>query len=115
MARPPRLTGDLPKVRADWQWSGEWWVNTDAVLTGAWRIPAEKRLLLLFANVSDQVVAGTLPLDLRAYGLGTKPMLRAVSRDGRACEQESPVSSAFNEAITFPPQSVLAWELQPQR
>ncbi len=36
MLRPPALTGDIPRVRADWQWSGQWWVETDAVLTGAW-------------------------------------------------------------------------------
>ena len=31
MARPPQLGSEIPKVRADWQWAGEWWVsaNTD--------------------------------------------------------------------------------------
>ena len=56
MARPPRLLGPIPTVRADWQWSGEWWVTTDAVLTGAWDLPKDKRMVLLFVNVSDETV-----------------------------------------------------------
>src|SRR3972149_4841086 len=43
MARPPQLLGDIPTVRADWRWSNEWWVGTDAVMTGAWRLPGENR------------------------------------------------------------------------
>ena len=53
MARPPKLSGDIPSVTADWQWHGIWPVTTSALLTGAWRIPAENRLVLLFANVAD--------------------------------------------------------------
>jgi len=29
MARPPQLGSEIPKVRADWQWTGEWWVSTN--------------------------------------------------------------------------------------
>ncbi len=36
MARPPKLIGQIPRVTADWQWSGEWPVTTDALLAGAW-------------------------------------------------------------------------------
>ncbi len=70
MARPPRLTGEVPNVKADWQWSGEWWVTTDAVLTGAWRLPGEDRVLVLFVNVGDQPVKATWACDLRGHGLG---------------------------------------------
>lgn len=56
MARPPRFAADIPKVKADWQWSGEWWVTTDAVLAGAWRLPSSERLAVFFVNVSDQAV-----------------------------------------------------------
>ena len=47
MARPPRLLGTIPRVTADWQWSGYWPVTTDALLAGAWRLPKEKKLVLL--------------------------------------------------------------------
>ena len=40
MARPPKLSGNIPTVRADWQWYGSTWVTTDAVLTGAWHLPS---------------------------------------------------------------------------
>ena len=43
MARPPRLLKPVPRVTADWQWSGTWPVTTDAVLTGAWALPQEDR------------------------------------------------------------------------
>ena len=56
MARPPRLGGSVPTVTADWQWSGVWPVTTDAVLTGAWELPAERRLAMIFVNVSDKPV-----------------------------------------------------------
>jgi hypothetical protein len=69
MARPPRLSGSVPTVRADWQWSGEWWVTTDAVLTGAWQLPREKRMVLLFVNVGDESVSSTVPFDAAANGI----------------------------------------------
>ena len=51
MARPPQPTAPPPQVTADWQWSGEWPVTTDALLTGAWTLPRENRLVLLLVNV----------------------------------------------------------------
>lgn len=33
-ARPPKLLGEIPTIKAAWQWSGEWRVTTDAVLNG---------------------------------------------------------------------------------
>jgi len=115
MARPPRLPGELPKVKADWQWSGEWPVTTDAVLTGAWRLPAEKRVLLLFANVSDAAVKAPFHLDPRAYGLKEDRLHRAVSPDGRKSSEASPVSGAIVEELELAAQSVLTWELTPAR
>jgi hypothetical protein len=115
MARPPRFSGDLPKVKADWQWSGEWPVTTDAVLTGAWRLPAEKRVLLLFANVSDAAVKVPFRLDPGAYGLKDHRLNRAVSQDGWKPSEASPVSKAIVEEIELAAQSVLTWELTPAR
>ena len=69
MARPPRLLGSVPAVRADWQWYGECWVATDAVLAGAWRSPAEGSAILQFVNVSDESISAELRFDARDYGL----------------------------------------------
>ena len=111
MARPPRLDGEIPKVKADWQWSGEWWVTTDAVLAGAWRILAEQRLLLLFANVSNQTVKAPFRFDPRAYGLKAGKIRRTVSRDGQRSADAASVSMPFSEEVELPARSVQAWEL----
>jgi len=112
MARPPRLVGSIPRVKADWQWSGEWWVTTDAVLAGAWGIPSEKRWLLLFANVSDQAVKASVDWNLRAVGLSDSGLRCAVSKDGNPPEEFSPNSRLFGNTLEFQPQSVQVWELR---
>lgn len=74
MARPPSLEGTLPTVKADWQWSKDWWVTTSAVLTGAWQIPAEKRLVCFFVNVSEAPVDTVWRFAPAVYGLGNAPV-----------------------------------------
>ena len=110
MARPPALTGSIPRVRADWQWSGEWPVSTDAVLTGAWRIPAEKRLVLLFVNVSDDAVTATLDFHGAAYGVVSGPSTVAVIRDKDGPEETMEVPSDFQRTLEFPARCAFAWE-----
>ncbi|MBM3880777.1 MAG: hypothetical protein FJ387_13855 [Verrucomicrobia bacterium] len=113
MARPPRLAGPLPRVKADWQWSGEWWVTTDAVLTGAWRLPAARRLVLLFVNVSDDPVTARFAFDGSAYGILPGQIHRALYRPESPADQPVPVPTphAFDRSITCPPRQAEAWEL----
>lgn len=111
MTRPPRLTGDVPKVTADWQWSGEWPVTTDAVLTGAWRVAAEKRTVLVFVNVSDAPVTVRFLFHSGADDLESGPLQRAVSVDGGPSSQFAPFVPGTAEEVTLPAQSVLTWEL----
>jgi len=118
MERPPRLTGEIPRVRADWQWSGTWWVSTDAVLAGAWRLPREGKLVLLFVNASDRPVTATLCFDASAYGLSSEK-LRAVriTARGSAGEPQFDQSAAesiparFERSLSFPPRTAWAWEM----
>jgi hypothetical protein len=110
MARPPKLSGDIPKVRADWQWAGEWWVETDAVLTGAWRLPQKGKLALLFVNVSDQLVTATLEFDGKSYGFRSKRLrVTEVSEKGRGAEELLPLS--FRKTILFRPRTAFAFEI----
>ncbi|MHB8522337.1 MAG: DUF6259 domain-containing protein [Limisphaerales bacterium] len=111
MARPPKLLGPIPTVSADWQWSGVWPVTTDAVLTGAWQIPKEKRLVLLFVNVSDATVAATLPFNANTYAIRARKLnSRVVSLADKSSEPRTlPVS--FQQPIKFPPRQAQAWEL----
>jgi hypothetical protein len=112
MARPPRLSGSVPTVRADWQWSGEWWVTTDAVLTGAWQLPREKRMVLLFVNVGDESVSSTVPFDAAANGIRARKFrAQRTATDGTTTGWETwpPV---FDRAATFPPRQAEVWELR---
>jgi hypothetical protein len=113
MARPPRLMGELPAVRADWAWFGETWVSTPAVLTGAWTLPRERRLLLLFVNVSDREVRSVLAWNARSYGITAAKLTFAVLRDPDAplgAAESMPVRT--QRVVALPPRSLQAWEVR---
>jgi hypothetical protein len=112
MARPPRLQGDIPKVQADWQWSGEWWVTTDAMLSGAWRLPEEKRCVLLLVNVADKPITTRLDVDARTYGL-TGSQVRLTRIDPEGAGESLTVARVFQHELTLPPRTAGAWELTP--
>ena len=110
MARPPKLQGNIPTVRADWQWNG--WVTTDALMTGAWTLPGEHRCIILFTNVSDQPVTAKISFDAAAYGLSSRQVkVTTVTLAGPGESFQSP--SAVDRELTFPPRSAMAWELTP--
>ncbi|MDW8029695.1 MAG: DUF6259 domain-containing protein, partial [Armatimonadota bacterium] len=110
MARPPKLSGNIPKVRADWQWAGEWWVETDAILTGAWKLPKEGKLVLLFVNVSDQTLKATLIFDSKSYGLkGKQIQMTELTEQGRKTSQLLPLT--FRKHLVFPPKTAFAFEM----
>lgn len=110
MARPPRLVGNVPTVRADWQWGGTMWVTTDAVLTGAWTEPAKKRLVLLFANVSDQPVTARVRYDAAPYGL-TGSALKVAKILPDAAGETFTTPSVLDREVTFPAGTVWGWEI----
>lgn len=110
MARPPALAGPLPRLKADWQWGGERWVTTDALLTGAWARPREKELLLLAVNAGDEPVTTRLRHDLAEAGLvGAKVRLVPWTAEGpgEAVAGQRPLDLA----VTLPPRAVRAWEV----
>jgi len=110
MARPPRLVGTVPTVRADWQWNGVDWVTTNAVLTGAWHQPASRRLVLVFVNVSDQPVTAQVDFDARVYGFAGKGLsLTRITPAGK--DDIVPEALQVLREATFPPRSAWAWEL----
>jgi hypothetical protein len=110
MARPPKLPGNLPTVRADWQWDHPGGVSTDAVLTGAYVLPAERRCVLLFANVGDQPVTAHLKLDAAAYRLqGSTVKVTTITAAGAGASFVSPPT--LDRDVTFPAQTAFAWEL----
>jgi hypothetical protein len=112
MARPPRLLEPKPTVRADWQWSGQWWVTTDAVLSGAWQLPKEKRMLLLFVNVSDQEAPLRFQFQAAARGIRAPAlqMQRSPAEGGTTHWESKPAS--FTSCMALAPHAAEAWELK---
>ncbi|MBU6402508.1 MAG: hypothetical protein KGS61_19480, partial [Verrucomicrobia bacterium] len=110
MARPPKFDRPLPTVTADWQWSGTWPVTTDAVLAGAWELPREHRLVLLFVNVSEAPVTAAVSFDPATYGLaGCKFRLTELSANpGDAAVGQA--GERFAAPITFPARQARVWE-----
>jgi len=112
MARPPKLQGTIPTVRADWMWDNPGWVTTDVVMTGAWISPNEHRCLLLFTNVGDKPITAKLHLDGAAYGLsGAQIKVTAFSSAGPGDSFQSPL--VLDRDVTIPPRSAMAWEATP--
>lgn len=110
MARPPQLTGPVPTVRADWQWYGTTWVTTDAVLTGAWRVPSENRIVLILANVSDEPVSTSWDYDLTPYDLDAANVsVCEITPDG---PRTAAPSGALPREMAIPPRTVMAWEVR---
>lgn len=114
MQRPLKLTGAMPTVRADWQWGGEDWVTTDAVMTGVWKLEKEKKLAVVFTNVSDKPVSLTVHFNGAQYGITAKDMrLRERSKATfiNSDERLATISSHYTRTVTFAPRSATAWEI----
>ena len=112
MARPPRLEGAIPKVTADWQWSGKWPVTTEAVLTGAWQLAGQRRAALFFVNVSDEPVSARLRLDPGTYGIRAKWLKAQVTRAGEQDTKVQRLLATFAQPVTFDRRQAQVWELE---
>ena len=115
MARPPRLEGDMPRVKADWQWSGEWWVNTDAVLTGAWRIARENRVALFCVNVSAAELKPQLRFDGRDYGFASGTQLTVTPGSAAGSLTAFTERSQFAHTLDLAPHQALVLEVHPAK
>lgn len=111
MARPPQLVGSLPRVTADWQWSGHWPVATDALRAGAWALPDENRLVLLFVNVSDEPLTVECQFDADRYALAGETLaVEALTAEGGGEQWTAP--RTFRRQLTLPARTARAWELR---
>jgi hypothetical protein len=110
MLRPPELIGNIPDVKADWQWAGEWWVTTPAVLTGAWKLPQNDKLVMIFVNVSDETVSAKLNVNTTEYGITDKE-LKLIIIDSESHSEKNIPSSELNTSITINPRTAIIWEI----
>jgi hypothetical protein len=95
MLRPPVLSGDIPKVTADWKWEGDWLVTESAVMTGAWEIGEKGRLVVFFVNVSDDVIEFSYSADYIDTESDNK--LQLAARDGLAFELDMKTGKKINK------------------
>jgi hypothetical protein len=107
MLRPPKLIGNIPDVKADWQWVGEWWVTTPAVLTGAWKLPQDDKLVLIFVNVSDETVHAKIDFNPTEYGIVGKE----VKITTKGTEEISVDLKKLDNELIFPSRTVCAYEM----
>jgi len=110
MTRPPILLDEIPTVTADWQWSGEWPITTQAVMTGAWYLPRQKKLVIIFANVSDRELSTRLKCPFEECNL-TQDSLQVLTRTPQGPGEKFGLSGTKPPKITLFPRSVLAWEI----
>lgn len=110
MARPPTLIGEIPKVTADWQWRGEWPITTDALMAGAWRLQNENKIVLLFANVSDNSFSTRVHFDPKECGLHGETF-RATKITPVGPQDEFIIETVGEIRDDFAPRSVFAWEV----
>jgi hypothetical protein len=85
-------------------------VTTDAILTGAWRLPKEKKLVLLLVNVSDEPVEATLDFDAARYDLPVSSLtLTRIGQDGPGKTESVP--RVFQRAVSAAPREAWAWQI----
>ncbi len=110
MARPPKLLGDIPKVTADWQWSGTWPITTDAAMTGAWQIENKTKTVLLFANPSDHPISAHIKFNPKDYGLQGKSY-NVIPITPNTPQNKLAIDQIDQHKIDLPPRSTFAWEI----
>jgi len=110
MARPPKLEGRIPHLRANWEWHASQdnpWVSSDALMCSAWRMLDARSVALLFVNVSDEPIDVSLrwnAADYAATGLAAS----AVLLDGERDLATRLLPDKCDWALSFPAQQALA-------
>lgn len=76
---------------------------------GPWCLPKEERLVLLFANASDEEVKTEVRVDGRSGGIGSDRLRVTPVPGGPAFT----AANAFSREVVFPARAVLVWEIAP--
>ena len=104
--------GQVPTVTADWQWHGEWPITADAIMTGAWQLQDQSKMVLLFANVSDGPFAGHFEFDPSEDDLsGTSLAVTPITPEG--AKDQFKIQATDRPEVELAARSVLACEITP--
>ena len=107
---PPTLRGDVPTVHTEWRFFSRVKAGMSAVLTGAWALPGERRMIMVFGNISDQPVTATVHFDAAAYGFKADSV-RVVTVTHNGASEPMQESAAFEQSLTFAPHNPWAREI----
>lgn len=110
MARPPVVEGDIPEVTADWAWGGKSMVTASALQKGAWWAQ-DGRLLLLFANTSEQPIKAAVVFDATAYGWPKNARLTLTPTGAEGPGKSENCASSFRRQIELGPRGIAAFIL----
>ncbi len=81
-------------------------------MTGAWQLPQENKVVLLFANVSDSPFTSRLALDPKDYALSAKSWtVTTMAPDGTTNVHK--MQATDQPEVELPARTVLAWEIAP--
>jgi Domain of unknown function (DUF6259) len=106
MMRPPKVTGGIPQVTADWAWSGKWLVTDSALQCGAWKAE-DGSVAFVFASSVEEALNFTWHFDGGEYGLtGTSRSAERVTETSR--EPIDPVATTFERKMNLEPLGVIA-------
>lgn len=111
MARPPRVTGAIPEVTADWAWSGPTMITDSALQSGAWRAE-DGSVAFVFANSTMQALDFTWQFNPAQYGLAGVASAVRVTENGEEAMEEAP--AAGERAVHLEPLAVEAYVLRTQ-
>ncbi len=108
MARPPKFTTPVPKVTADWKWQGKSIVTTDAVLMGQWVRPADKQVIILAVNVTEESQSASISANLgEPYVLGT--VWKILGASPATIPLGTLEHGRWNVECTIPPLTAFVW------
>jgi hypothetical protein len=108
MARPPKLHGNMPRITANWGFDSSSIVTANIIQTGAWRIPSQKKAILLFANFSDQSIENRLEFDVAELGFNpAKIKVTRYNTDGTAIDLP-----AFPDLLKFTAEEVFILKIE---
>ena len=117
MGRPAEFAKDLPKVTADWNYYDSPLISAPSVRVGCWKIAPNgqtESVVLVFANTSNESISCRLRWSPDDYGwnLGDRFTIQKYDPEGPRGASESWNPQTLDQPITFPPESVFAWEIR---
>ena len=109
LCRAPFLEGDNPLIKVKWPFVNKLYdISNPAVLTGAWRIPDENKVILMFVNYCNESIRLNIKYALKDWAINSHnyKIYRYSSDDSVILQKSLP------KEILFLPNEVFIMEIQ---